>query len=1197
MKNRVNKQIIKALSVGLAASMALQPVAVYAADGTPGEENEAQDPVDVAFENATKETQEASDALVTTDETKNLETKEVDGQETEVHIPSATVATENEKEVVAGVANTINPELAPDKQVDTVGYDAAATKLGDSKDNEGKNLGADGDVQDALTAIDEAKTANAQIKDSLAASKEVTDSLEHGTTATPEKNGVKEAHQVNVDQYGVKANEEKEIEATGSIKNSNDAQAGFEAAGKKAGEAAGQFDNVTNSASDYANTGAVADVTGTVLSGIKLDAEAAGKTLEDAGKLLEQAEKDLTSAQEKKDDADIAYADAENELKDATKALKIVLGLNPDSDDEIPPEYLNTKDTEGNDELGASAKQIELAKAALSAASDKLTKARNACDDAKKAVEKALNGLNDAKYAELVALKDAIAAAENSEELDGEAKENAVNTAKENFKKALIKYYYFSELGEGESVDFGEAGFDLDELDVNVRTNEDGTKYFAGYDADNDYAEVWRPISELGPTFVAVKKDKDGNVVAQKRYSVTEGENGVYTIVDITEAATEVAETKGTIPAKYVIKDQNGNVTETKSVAELEGNTELIKLQDTDEAGNTTGIHVADTVIHRFDTEKFKVVDASELATLGGQVGDTVYVKTNAEPIRDIDYVTEEIPTGRNVTEEQDQATRPCYDLDTANSWCKYVKDNVVDEKYKDSVKVQYRQSIWIPGFGVFVTRWFDDDKDLADYLATKYGDILGTTEYQVAYKADVDTGIAETEEVTGLLVEEKGQYNEYVLTESKAAGNFTGYYTKNNGDFDTLPGNANKNAVDAAKNRISNALKEDFGNNADIDVESVWYNGKYYFYCTISTPAEYEWKLQKNTVNLTTSKIMYNSKDYSYVAPETKNLDAYYSLGYAYGNSGTVNNGTDNDAYAKQRAYNSAKADFESAQATFDATDAAFNKAAKELQEATDALNNFGQLELAGRTKKEYVDKYNEAKAAFDVASANKKDAEDALEAAKKAKIDAQAEFDKADLAKKAADDAVDKADAAKKAADDARNTTDDTTGTDTTTPVGDDDDDDDTTTGGGDDTAPSATFIAAAPATQAVTPLVADEGAAVLGEVRRTASRNSSAKNAASTETAATDNSNGNGNGDNQTVAGAQKEETKTPEAPKTESTIEETETALAATPELEEKGFAWWWLLILAAIAGVSVEEYARRKSNKAKAEAKDSTKINK
>lgn len=149
------------------------------------------------------------------------------------------------------------------------------------------------------------------------------------------------------------------------------------------------------------------------------------------------------------------------------------------------------------------------------------------------------------------------------------------------------------------------------------------------------------------------------------------------------------------------------------------------------------------------------------------------------------------------------------------------------------------------------------------------------------------------------------------------------------------------------------------------------------------------------------------------------------------------------------------------------------------------------------------------------------------------------------------------------------------------------DDDDDDDDTTGGGDDT--TVIPVAVTPTTNVVAEAVDNaEAPAVLGA---RAPRRTAAKTTANTETPAADNN------DNAAVAGAQKEEVKTPEAPKEETKIEDNDTALAATPELEEKGFAWWWLLILAAVAGVAIEEYARRKSNKAKAEAKDSTKINK
>ena len=46
----------------------------------------------------------------------------------------------------------------------------------------------------------------------------------------------------------------------------------------------------------------------------------------------------------------------------------------------------------------------------------------------------------------------------------------------------------------------------------------------------------------------------------------------------------------------------------------------------------------------------------------------------------------------------------------------------------------------------------------------------------------------------------------------------------------------------------------------------------------------------------------------------------------------------------------------------------------------------------------------------------------------------------------------------------------------------------------------------------------------------------------------------------------------------------TIGEESTALAATPIEAKKGFPYWVLIILAGIAGVSVEEYIRRKNNK-------------
>lgn len=53
-----------------------------------------------------------------------------------------------------------------------------------------------------------------------------------------------------------------------------------------------------------------------------------------------------------------------------------------------------------------------------------------------------------------------------------------------------------------------------------------------------------------------------------------------------------------------------------------------------------------------------------------------------------------------------------------------------------------------------------------------------------------------------------------------------------------------------------------------------------------------------------------------------------------------------------------------------------------------------------------------------------------------------------------------------------------------------------------------------------------------------------------------------------------------------------IEDENVALASSiPEEVKSGFSWWWLLILAAITGVSAEEIYRRKKAKAEAEKKN------
>ncbi len=100
-----------------------------------------------------------------------------------------------------------------------------------------------------------------------------------------------------------------------------------------------------------------------------------------------------------------------------------------------------------------------------------------------------------------------------------------------------------------------------------------------------------------------------------------------------------------------------------------------------------------------------------------------------------------------------------------------------------------------------------------------------------------------------------------------------------------------------------------------------------------------------------------------------------------------------------------------------------------------------------------------------------------------------------------------------------------------------------------------------------------------AVLGATRA-ASSGKSSKAAAVNAKASTSNDTAANTASNANVVNENKD-TVNVDATKT---IGEESTALAATPIEAKKGFPYWVLIILAGIAGVSVEEYIRRKNNK-------------
>ena len=286
MKNRVNKQIIKALSVGLAASMALQPVTAFAetpegdttntgaatTTPTPAQTAAAEaQSFDAQAQAATNAVNAASDALVAT-------TPETPAQD---YIPSAEAATDAEKTAVGNVLGSVGESASEkiDKKDVSVNdeYDAVNTDL----DNANTDLGT------ATSKIGEAKTANKAVEDynkavdgSIESSKDVIDTLNTGTVTKFDGQDVN----VNVKEYG-----DSKKDVKGAINDANAAKTDYNSAEGLAGDAFSGYSQVIVNSNNYIKNEATTDVSGEVLDQIKKDAAKCDKDLADAKDLVVKA--------------------------------------------------------------------------------------------------------------------------------------------------------------------------------------------------------------------------------------------------------------------------------------------------------------------------------------------------------------------------------------------------------------------------------------------------------------------------------------------------------------------------------------------------------------------------------------------------------------------------------------------------------------------------------------------------------------------------------------------------------------------------------------------------------------------------------------------------------------------------------------------------------------------------------------------
>ncbi len=331
-------------------------------------------------------------------------------------------------------------------------------------------------------------------------------------------------------------------------------------------------------------------------------------------------------------------------------------------------------------------------------------------------------------------------------------------------------------------------------------------------------------------------------------------------------------------------------------------------------------------------------------------------------------------------------------------------------------------------------------------------------------------------------------------------------------------------------------------------------FNPKYHF--TINFVITYA-NTETRTETIEVKKTLYDATDYTvYNAGSEAVIGQIHTISTDLSEIGSTGDQDFIDAVDDQ------KAAYEAAAAAKDAADkakTAYDEALKKVKEAQDKVD---ALEGISVKKKDIVS----AKYDLAIAEAN-------LEAAKKTKEIADEEVKKAE---ESLDDANKKLDDIKKKNADSGSSNQ---GGSSSSEGGDNSDD-----GNGGATGGSGTVTPSNLVNPVAANVNTNADAAVLG-----AARTSSVK---STTTAKAETSVGVGSNSSDTGISPADAYDSTKASIEDNSnivvSIEDEDTAKADTVETQKAGFAWWWLLILAAIAGVSVEEYTRRKKAKENAE---------
>ncbi len=619
-----NKQIIKALALGISASMVMQPVTVLAEapegegvqnTNVTSEGEQAQQPD--AFETASSEIRDAEDAFVgkaetvpvqdntsadsaedgettgtteggestgsteggeTTGSTEDGETTgstedgAVTGSVEEKATPD-TLTVENAKKDTEDYKNTVNSVLP----ADTEGLADINNELGSAITDLTNGATA---LDDAQKNVEAANTANNKVSTAIKNYDTNIESAESALavgvlTEVEKEDGSKETELHQVSEYA------------DAITDAGAATTSYGQITTDANTVKGTMESTKTDADTYANSGADADIDGTALQALQDQYNEAKGVLDDLDVKLTEAEAKYDAASKEYNDANDALTVAQTAYTNALAAYNSIEGLEAVTDEQIAAAEENLIKAQAD--LDAAVLTEGERKAVLKDAEGEVVGAKQELDAAKADVEEKLGAVQNRQMQEIINLQNTIENLQNtianpSEDDNVDALKDNVDERMEELKKKIIAYYILGEENVT-AVKFNEqSSYNLqvakDALGNDIEDVNGNKCYLAGYDENK--APVFKPIPSALSVTYKTKGENGEDVSVTTFYFVEISEDGkTFNVSSHDGNATEGTKVLAAeVPAYY--KNQAGEKVSAEEQAQIDALSDKAKLVSED---------------------------------------------------------------------------------------------------------------------------------------------------------------------------------------------------------------------------------------------------------------------------------------------------------------------------------------------------------------------------------------------------------------------------------------------------------------------------------------------------------------------------------------------------------------------------------------------------------------------------------------